>query len=79
MDKQIKNCTAKEIFLNLDLNKNDLNYMKAYATIQGMYDFLVEKNMLNGDYFAILNTAFDSVKSKMIPEVLETVIHVEKS
>ena len=79
MDKQIKNCTAKEILLNFDQNKHDMNYIKAYETIKAMYDFFQEKNMLRGDYFKALNMAFDSIKPKLIPQVLETVIHVEKS
>ena len=76
MDKQIKNCTAKEILLNFDQNKHDMNYIKAFETVKAMYDFLEEKKMLRGDYFASLNMAFDS---RLIPQVLETVIHVEKS
>ncbi len=79
MDKQIKNCTAKEILLNFDQNKHDTNYIKAFETVKAMYDFLEEKKMLRGDYFASLNMAFDSIKSRLIPQVLETVIHVEKS
>ena len=79
MDKQIKNCTAKEILLNFDQNKHDMNYIKAFETVKAMYDFLEEKKMLRGDYIASLNMAFDSIKSRLIPQVLETVIHVEKS
>ncbi len=34
MDKQIKNCTTKEILLNFDQNKHDMNYVKAFEIWQ---------------------------------------------